>query len=139
MMSSSEVSVEVRKFPDSAEKRNLKRNRRYMVPLSFWGEIWWCHNEIMHYAAWNIAQKKRFSKDKIFFQDYKKLWLLINGYIKICDVPPLEKNSYISYHDINHRNKPEKNICCIWVPCRIWGRIYTSRASFRTRFEKFSC
>ena len=53
-------------------------------------------------------KKKRFSKDKIFFQDYKKLWLLINGYIKICDVPPLEKTSYISYHDMNDRNKPEK-------------------------------
>lgn len=108
MMSSSEVSVEVRKFPDSAEKRNLKRNHRYMVPLSFWGELWRCHNEIMHYAAWNIANKKKDFRKTKYSSRITKLWLLINGYIKICDVPPLEKTSYISYHDMNDRNKPEK-------------------------------
>ena len=93
MMSSNEVSVEDRKFLHILEKGTVRKNDHYAVPLPFWDDNLVMLNNGIHALRRVKCLKRRFLKDKRFFQDYKNFMndLLIKGYANRSDVSPLGK------------------------------------------------
>ena len=101
-------------------------------------KIWWCQTrESRHQEGWNVSKEDSWEikgSSRIPKTSWMTFW-----YAKRSDMSPLEKTWYIPHHCVYHLSKPKKNMCRVWLQCRIWETAYESRASFWTRFDKSRC
>ena len=101
-------------------------------------KIWWCQTrEPRHQEGWNVSKEDSWEikgSSRIPKTSWMTFW-----YAKRSDMSPLEKTWYIPHHCVYHLSKPKKNMCRVWLQCRIWETAYESRASFWTRFDKSRC
>ena len=77
-----EISSKDRKFLDIVEKKTLKKDYHYVVPLPFRdGRLIMANNQLQTIKR-PMLIRQRLSKDQNFFDDYKKFMdnLLVKGY-----------------------------------------------------------
>ena len=106
----SEISCDDRKCLDIFERRTVKRNGHYVVPLPFRDQELVTPNNKQQAVKRLMSLKRRFIRDKKFFLDYKKYMndLLEKGYARRCNETPTGKTWYIPHHALYHPSKPGK-------------------------------
>ena len=108
MLKCGEVSLEDKKFIEIVDRGNSKKNDHYVVPLPFRDPNLVLLNNKKQAIQRSLRLKRRFMKDKKFFQDYLKFMdnLLRSGYAKMSDASPAGKTWYIPHHGVYHPSKP---------------------------------
>ena len=108
MLKCGEVSHEDKKFIEIVDRGNSKKNDHYVAPLPFRDPNLVLPNNKEQAIQRSLRLKRRFMKDKKFFQDYLKFMdnLLRSGYAKMSDASPAGKTWYIPHHGVYHPSKP---------------------------------
>ena len=106
----SEISWDDRKCLDIVERRTVKKNGHYVVPLPFHDQELVIPNNKQQTVKRLMGLKRRFIRDNKFFLDYKKYMndLLEKGYARRCNETPTGKTWYIPHHAVYHPSKPGK-------------------------------
>ena len=96
-------------FMEIVEKGTSKKDDHYVVPLPFRNPNLMLPNNKKQAIQRLMGLKRRFMKDKKFFQDYLNFMdnLLRSGYAKRSDASPSGK-TYISRHGVCHPSKPDE-------------------------------
>ena len=86
----SKISCYDRKFLDIVERRTVKENGHYVVPLPFHDQELVMPNNKQQAVKRLMGLKRRFIRDDKFFLDYKKYMndLLEKGYARRCNETP---------------------------------------------------
>ena len=105
-----EISIEDKKFLDIVEKNISKKVYHYVVPLPFRDDKLVMPNNRVQAFKRLMFLKRRFLKDQLFFDDYKKFMdnLLVKGYAKQSEVVLSGKTWYIPHHGFYHPSNPGK-------------------------------
>ena len=102
MVVSNSILKNIRTFLDIVERRTVKKNGQYVVPLPFRDQELVMPNNKQQSVKRLMGLKRRFIKDNKFFLDYKKYMndLLEEGYARRCNETPTGKTWYIPHHAV---------------------------------------
>ena len=99
---SNSILKNIRTFLDIVERRTVKKNGQYVVPLPFRDQELVMPNNKQQAVKRLMGLKRRFIRDDKFFLDYKKYMndLLEKGYARRCNETPTGKTWYIPHHAV---------------------------------------
>ena len=115
----SKISCYDRKFLDIVERRTVKENGHYVVPLPFHDQELVMPSNKQQAVKRLMGLKRRFIRDDKFFLDYKKYMndLLEKGYARRCNETPTRKTWYIPHNAVYHPSKPGIQVRHVILDC----------------------
>ena len=136
----SKISCYDRKFLDIVERRTVKENGHYVVPLPFHDQELVMPSNKQQAVKRLMGLKRRFIRGDKFFLDYKKYMndLLEKGYARRCNETPTGKTWY-PHNAVYHPSKPGKIHVIFDCSADFEGKSINKRVTTRSTPNKSDC